>query len=114
MKSFEKKLRALFYKLDGDYAIFYIMDERLAPDTYKFVNTYYVGQNKSITPTQFRAKISAKSRAYPSKASTNPILLEELLGNPVDLTVMVKHYYFTSAGKKIVGWTMHLHEMHLL
>ncbi len=112
MRNFEKVLHALFYSLDKDHATFYILEEGAAPDTYKFLTTYYAGQNRTITPIQFKTKILQTTKAHLDKAEQRPVLLEELLQQTVELKVKVRHYCFMNNGKKIAGWLMNLIEVH--
>ncbi len=109
---FEKKLRGLLYKCDEKYITFYILADEMATDTNKFLKTYFTGQNKTITPTTFKVKITGKSKAHLDKAQQVQILPQELINQVVEINVIVKHYNFLQADKKIIGWNMTLNEMH--
>jgi hypothetical protein len=112
MRSFEKNLRGLFYECDEKTATFYILAEEISPDTYKFLHTYFPGQNRSITANKFKVKISSNTKAHLDKAEQSPVYYMDLIEQMVEIKVLVKHYSFSSNGKKITGWNMQLIEMH--
>ncbi len=112
MRSFERKLRGLVHKYDDKYVTLYILADEIAFDTNKFLKTYYTGQNKTITKVTYKVKLNSKSLFHLDKVGQIPTTPNELLEKVVELNVNVKHYNFTYAGEKIIGWNMTLLEMH--
>lgn len=112
MRSFEKKLRGFVYRCDEKYVTLYILADEIAEDTNKFLKSYFVGQNKTITRSTFKVKMHAGSCAHLDKARQSPTAISNLVGQVVEVNVTVAHYNFIHAGEKITGWNMRLLEMH--
>lgn len=112
MKSFEKNLRGLFYKCDEKDITLYILADEIAYDTNKFLRSYFTGQNRTITATTFKVKRTDESKAHLDKAKQVLIDIQTLLEQVVEIKVTIKHYSFSSNGKKITGWNMRLLEIH--
>lgn len=112
MKTFEKTLRGLLHEVNDNVATFYILDSGIAPKTHEFLNTYFRGQNRTVTSAKFKAKVLSSTTAHLDKARLVSVPLTDLINQPVEMLVNIKHYSFSRNGKHISGWTIHIVEAH--
>ena len=106
----EINLRAYFQSINGKKLTMLFMDDEVESFTKQFLTKYYSNaQNNPIRSQEFYVNFDPKkSICYLDKADQIIVPIEQLLNKFVLMTVYIKHYNFTSNGKKIIGWNINL------
>jgi hypothetical protein len=112
MKRFEKNLMGYLSVISAGDVKFLILSDTICGESYKFLTEYQTHLNKTLTPTTFKTKITAGTKAYRDKNKQHEVILLDMVGKIVNLRVLIKHYSFVSYGEKIYGWNMHLIEVY--
>lgn len=91
------------------------LDDEIEEFTKSFLMNYYSNaQNNPIRDNEFIVKYCEKSRCFLDNARQTIGSMSDLVDNVITANVFIRHYNFTSGGKKIIGWNVNLVSMQKL